>query len=251
MNQYNKSKLKISVITLVHNCERYLTHAILSVVNQSHQNVEYIVIDGGSKDRSLEIIRKNRKNITKWLSEPDEGIYDALNKGIKHATGNVIGLLHADDIFAGETVIERIAKVFENDNADLVYSDLEYIAKNGKTFRKWKAGAYKTLRYGWMPPHPTLFVKKELFERYGLYRLNYKISSDYDMVLRLFKQKELKISYLPEVTVKMRTGGASNKSLGNIFQKSKEDYLALKNNGMSIPLFTLLCKNLRKIGQFF
>ena len=243
--------MKFSIITAVYNNKAFLEECINSVINQSYDNIEYIIIDGGSTDGSRDIIKKHEHKISKWISERDSGIYDAINKGVKLATGDVIGLLHSDDIFANKNIIEKAAELFKKENADLLYSDLEYVDKQNNTFRKWHSGAFNTLRFGWMPPHPTLFIRKNLFDRYGFYNTKYRISSDYEMVLRLFNKNNFVVSYLPEVAVKMRTGGASNKSLSNIFQKSKEDYWALKSNNLSFPLFTLFCKNMRKIGQFF
>ncbi|HEX3033790.1 MAG TPA: glycosyltransferase family 2 protein [Thermodesulfobacteriota bacterium] len=266
--------MKFTIITAVYNNAAHLESALKSVLGQTYANLEYIVIDGGSTDGCVDILRQAQDDLLrsgggrtgqaqddtlrqaqgdrkfKWISEPDNGIYEALNKGIRLASGDVIGILHSDDVFTDEHVIEKVAAIFEKRNAHLLYSDLEYIDKNNKTFRKWRSGKFKSLRFGWMPPHPTLFVKKSLFDKYGLYDTRLQISSDYEMVLRLFGKENLRVSYLPEVTVKMRTGGASNRSIGNIVQKSREDYLALKSNHMALPFFTLLCKNVRKVGQF-
>ena len=245
----------ISIITAVYNNKEFIEDAINSVLTQSYPNIEYVVIDGGSTDGTLDIIKKYDKKISKWISEPDSGIYDALNKGIKLSTGDIIGFLHSDDIFADYNVIEKIAGKFNLANVDAVYSDLVYVSKSNtnKIIRCWKTGKFleKSLKFGWMPPHPTLFVRRSLYETHGLFDIGLKIASDYDMTLRLLKNNSGSIVYLNEVLVKMRLGGRSNKSLKNILRKSSEDYKALKKNNFSFPAFTLLLKNIRKLKQFF
>ena len=189
------------------------------------------------------------------VSEPDEGIYDALNKGIKLATGDVIGLLHSDDIYFDENVLAKVALLFEEKNVGSVYGDLVYVDKKDttKVFRYWKAGEFNEnkLRKGWMPPHPSFFIRKEIYDRYGLYDTDFKIAADYDLILRFLGKHKISTLYLPEVLVKMRWGGKSNKSLGNIIQKSYEDYRALKKNTFNNPLLILFKKNLSKLPQLF
>ena len=189
------------------------------------------------------------------VSEPDEGIYDALNKGIKLATGDVIGLLHSDDIYFDENVLAKVALLFEEKNVGSVYGDLVYVDKKDttKVFRYWKAGEFneKSLRKGWMPPHPSFFIRKEIYDRYGLYDTDFKIAADYDLILRFLGKHKISTLYLPEVLVKMRWGGKSNKSLSNIIQKSYEDYRALKKNTSNNPLLILFKKNLSKLPQLF
>lgn len=247
--------MKISIITACYNSSSTLSDAINSVRNQSYSDIEYIIIDGGSADGSVEIIKKNSEYISKWISEPDKGIYNAINKGIKLASGNVIGLLHSDDLLADNLIIERIAKAFINSGADVLYGDLIYVSKSdtGKVFRYWKAGKYnkKKLLYGWMPPHPTFFVKKEIYDKIGGFDEKFKIAADYEFILRTLNYIKTQVVYIPEVITKMRIGGASNKSLSNIILKSREDYFALKQNNFSFPFVALIFKNLRKISQFF
>ena len=189
------------------------------------------------------------------VSEPDEGIYDALNKGIKLATGDVIGLLHSDDIYFDENVLAKVALLFEEKNVGSVYGDLVYVDKKDttKVFRYWKAGEFNEnkLRKGWMPPHPSFFIRKEIYDRYGLYDTDFKIAADYDLILRFLGKHKISTLYLPEVLVKMRWGGKSNKSLSNIIQKSYEDYRALKKNTFNNPLLILFKKNLSKLPQLF
>jgi glycosyltransferase len=307
--------MKISIITATKNNKSGLLRAIECVRNQTYKIVEHIIVDGGSIDGSKEILRSAQNDIfptTHYslltISETDSGIYDAINKGIKLATGDVIGLLHSDDLYADENVLERYAEIFkrpfdfaQGDNVDAVYSDLVYVRKkrevrdkkledknsvttnyllpttdsllntNYSVIRYWKT--HKSLisnqssvnskntdhrslvtdhllKQGWMPPHPTLFIRKELFTKYGFYRTDMKIAADYEMILRLLYKHKINSHYLPITTYLMSIGGASNKSIQNILQKSKEDYLAMKINGISIPVFTLAIKNLRKLPQF-
>jgi glycosyltransferase len=247
--------LTISIITAVRNNKNFIEDAMKSVLVQKYPYIQYIVVDGNSTDGTLDIIKKYEGKISKWISEPDSGIYEALNKGIKLATGDVVGFLHSDDLFASNMVIEKVAGKFLSGSVNAVYSDLVYITKNNgdKTVRYWKAGEYKrkSLRFGWIPPHPTLFVKKEGYDNCGLFNTGLRIAADYDMMLRLLTYCGDKISYIDETLVKMRLGGASNRSLKNMIIKSREDYIALSNNGFPLPLLTLFLKNIRKLNQFF
>ena len=243
--------MKISIITATYNSCNNLPQAIQSAIAQHYNTLEHIIIDGGSTDCTPEIVKQYSQHISKFISEPDNGIYDAINKGIKLSTGQVVGLLHSDDVFAYDNVLNDIATLFAQ-GADVVYSNLVYIDKNGRTIRYWKAGNFtkQNLKNGWMPPHPTVFVRKEIFNRTGYYNTEFKIAADYDFLLRLLSLQDIKIAYLPKVTVKMKIGGASNKSLGNILLKMREDYRAIRNNNIG-GLPVLLKKNLRKLNQFF
>ena len=246
--------MKISIITAVKNNRKFIGDAIVSVLNQTYPQIEYIVIDGDSTDGTLNIIRKYDDYITKWISEPDEGIYYALNKGIDMATGDVIGFLHSDDVFADNRAVEEVAKRFLQYPVKIVYSDLEYVFKNNlnKVFRYWKAGGYKKVSFGfgWMPPHPTLFVRRDVYEQFGKFNTDYKIAADYDLILRLLSKHRVPSTYISEVLVRMRVGGKSNMGIKNILKKSREDYLILKNNRIGFPLLTVILKNLSKIRQF-
>lgn len=245
--------MKISVITICYNSAHSIGDAIQSVLAQTYPNVEYIVVDGKSKDTTVEVIKSFGSGISKFVSEPDKGIYDALNKGIKMATGDVIGFMHSDDLYANNEILTKVAALFEKEKTDSVYGDLEYVYKDdtSKVLRYWKSGAFSIpkLRMGWMPPHPTFYVKREVYEKYGLFNINLKISADYDTMLRFLGKHHITTAYLPEVMVRMRVGGASNRSLKNIIRKSKEDYQAIKDNSFG-SIFTLIFKNLRKITQF-
>ena len=246
--------MKISIITATFNSESTIETAIQSVANQTYSEIEHIIIDGGSTDNTLSIIEQNKAKISKVISEPDEGIYDALNKGIKLATGNLIAFLHADDFYANENSIKNSIELLKNKNTDSVYADLQYVSKDDvtKVVRNWVSGdfSYNQLKKGWMPPHPTFIVKKEAYEKYGYFNTNFKIAADYDLVLRFLGEHKISTTYLPEIIIKMRVGGASNRSLKNIIQKSKEDLKALRTNKVG-GIFSLFYKNISKIPQFF
>jgi glycosyltransferase involved in cell wall biosynthesis len=245
--------MKISIITATYNSKTTLQDALASIESQKEVNIEYIIIDGGSTDGTLDLI-KNNDTIAKYISEPDKGIYDALNKGIQLATGDIIGFLHSDDLFASNSVVAQIVKEFENVVIDGVYGDLEYVDKENtkRVIRHWKSEPFqpKLLKQGWMPAHPTLFLRTEVYEKHGLFNLSYKIAADYDFMLRILKDKTLQFSYLPQVITRMRVGGASNRSLKNIIQKTKEDYKVVTSNGVGGWL-TIVIKNKSKIKQFF
>ncbi|EPR74757.1 putative glycosyltransferase [Winogradskyella psychrotolerans RS-3] len=247
--------MKVSIITAVYNSEKTIDACMDSVLNQTYPNIEYIIVDGGSNSETLSKLNaaaKKYPNI-KLSSEPDKGIYDALNKGIVKATGDIVGFVHSDDFLADATIIASIVEAFKTKGVDGVYGDLHYVAleNTNKIIRNWisQPFSYKLLKNGWMPAHPTLYLKKNLYDTYGMFDLNFKIAADYDFILRIFKQTSLNFFYLPKTIVKMRVGGASNKSLKNILQKSKEDYRAIKANQTG-NWWTILLKNVSKIKQF-
>ncbi len=245
----------VSIITAVLNNKELIEYCIKSVINQTYQNIEYIIIDGGSTDGTIEVMKRYEDKITKWISEPDKGIYDALNKGIKLASGEIIGFLHADDVYANDEVIEKVANVFIKYNVDSCYGDLQYVDKNNtdKIIRYWKSQPYRDglFRKGWMPPHPTFFVKREVYEKYGFFNTDFKIAADYELMLRFFEKHKITTYYIPEVLIKMRLGGVSNRSLTNLITKTTEDYRAWKVNSLKRSFYTIPFKNLSKIPQFF
>lgn len=251
---YSRSFMKISVITATYNSGRNISTAISSLNKQTHLNIEWIIVDGASRDNTLSVIKKEYHGDVKLISEKDNGIYDALNKGIEMATGKIIGFLHSDDILASPNVLKEIAKGLQSRDADGIYGDLQYVSKENtsKVIRYWKSEQFHPhlLKRGWMPAHPTLFLKREIYEKHGQFNLNYKIAADYDLMLRIFSDYSLKFHYLPQVITKMRIGGASNRSLKNIRQKSKEDLSALRANDIKNPLKVLAYKNLGKLTQF-
>lgn len=247
--------MKVSIITAVFNNKTHLEDCTKSVFSQTHQDIEYIIIDGGSTDGTVEIIKKYENKISKWLSEPDKGIYDGLNKGIRLATGDIIGFLHADDVYAHDKVIETVVSNMKKYNVDSSYGDLLYVDKNNtdKIIRYWKSQPYRDglFKKGWMPPHPTFFVKREIYEKYGYFNTDFKIASDYELMLRFLHKYKISTYYIPEVLIKMRLGGASNKSLKNLITKTTEDYRAWKVNNLKRSFYTIPSKNLSKIPQFF
>lgn len=247
--------LKISLITVVYNSRDTIADTLKSVAEQDYQNIEYIVIDGGSTDGTLETINGFRERIDMLVSEPDDGPTAAQNKGIQMATGEVIGFLHADDIFADKNVVTKVAKAFASKPRAVaaVYGDLEYVSARdvSRILRYWRAEEFSParLKRGWMPPNPTLFVRKEHYDNLGGICTRYKIACDYHLSLRLFSQPDFYSTYIPEVLVKMRWGGRSN-SLKNIIRKSYEDFRALRETGVG-GLGTLAWKNISKLEQFF
>lgn len=246
--------MKISVVTAVFNRRETIAQAIQSVRAQTHQPVEHVIQDGASTDGTLQIIGDVMSRDAALISAPDAGIYDALNTGIARATGDVIGVMHSDDVFADTGVLAKVAAAFEDPLVDGVYGDLDYVAANdtGRTIRKWRSGAYSPdlLPKGWMPPHPTLYLRRAVFRDWGLYQTSYQIAADYDAMLRYLGQGRITLAYIPHVLVKMRVGGQSNQSLRKILLKSREDYRAIKANNVG-GIGTLAIKNLSKIKQFF
>ncbi|ROQ22525.1 glycosyltransferase family 2 protein [Gallaecimonas pentaromativorans] len=246
--------MKISVITATWNSGRTIASTLDSLAAQSYKDVELIVIDGASSDDTVEII-KSRKDIDFVLiSEPDNGIYDALNKGILKASGDVVGFLHSDDFFSSPNVLTEIAAEFERSGVDAVYGDLEYVAQNNveKVIRLWRSGLYSKSKIvnGWMPPHPTFYMRRNKYLELGAFDLRYRIAADYESILRYLWKANVSVAYIPKVLVKMRVGGESNRSFMNIIKKSKEDWQAMKENDLP-ALRAILGKNLSKISQFF
>lgn len=244
--------MKISIITIAYNSEETIEDTIVSVINQSYKNIEYIIIDGGSTDGTLSIIEKYKDKITIVVSEPDKGIYDAMNKGVENATGELVGILNSDDFYANNDVISNIAKnIGENDS---IYADLVYVDRENpeKIIRYWKSGNYKPNAFikGWMPPHPTFFLKKSIYNKFGNYNLTLKSAADYELMLRMIHKEKISITYFPEVITKMRVGGQSNASLNNRLKANKEDRMAWQINNLTPEFYSLYLKPLRKITQF-
>lgn len=244
--------MKVSIITIVYNNKESIQSCIDSVHNQTYKNIEYLVIDGGSVDGTQEIIEENKDKITTYISEPDNGLYNALNKGIKMATGEVIGVLHSDDLFYANDTIERYAKAFVEEQADVVYADGMYVERDNvkKVKRVYKGKEYlnSNLNLGWMPLHTTIFVKKEVYQKHGLYDESYHIAGDYDCCLRWFKDKSLKKVHIPHIMVLMRLGGKSTTAKLQK-KKSTEDLEIIRKHKLWGSI-TLLCKIVRKIPQY-
>ncbi|MUP44549.1 glycosyltransferase [Gramella sp. BOM4] len=246
--------MKISIITATYNSAKSISSTLASISSQSYNDIELVIVDGASSDYTVELIKNSYSRKSKIISEYDNGIYDALNKGVKMATGDVVGFVHSDDYLADSDVIFQIAEILKNDRVDGVYGDLHYVDKvnTDRVIRYWQSQDFEPglLKKGWMPAHPTMFLRKEVYQKHGLFNLDYKIAADYDLMLRIFSDATLKFKYLPKVITKMRVGGASNRSLKNILRKSKEDLRALKRNNIKRPYLALANKNLSKITQF-
>jgi glycosyltransferase len=246
--------IKISVITAVFNNKDTVGQAIDSVLSQSYPSIESIVIDGASTDGTLAVLEPYRPCLGMLISERDQGIYDALNKGIKHATGDVVGFLHADDVFENHQVLAKVALAFEDPAVDAVYGDLVYVEGDNlnNVIRYWRAGScsLSAIKWGWMPPHPTFYVRRSVYERFGAFNTAYRISADYDSFLRFFLMAKIRTKYIHEVLIRMRIGGVSNRSIKTICIKSWEDMKVIQNNKVG-GICTLIFKNLRKVSQFW
>ena len=247
--------MKITIITATFNSASTIKTCLDSVVFQNYNDLEYIVIDGKSSDDTLKIVKDYQQKFPfiKLISEKDYGIYDALNKGVQLASGDVIGFVHSDDLLAHNNIVTAIVNKLQNEELEGVYGDLQYVDKVdlSKVIRLWKSRTFKPslLKLGWMPAHPTLFLMKEVYKKHGLFDLTYKIAADYDFMLRVLKDNSLKFGYLPKVITKMRIGGASNRNLKNIIQKTREDYRTIQSNQVGCWL-SILIKNTSKIKQF-
>lgn len=245
--------MKISVVTAVYKSEATVGEAIASVAAQTHADLEHVIVEGNSPDGSLAAIERAAHDRMRLISEPDDGIYDALNKGIQHATGDVVGFLHSDDFFAHKGALARIAAAFEDPAVEAVFSDLDYVAQadTSRIIRHWSTGAFspERLKYGWMPAHPTLYLRRAVYERIGGYDTSFGIAADYDFILRYFAQINAKAVHIPEVLYKMRLGGVSNRNFAKISQKMQEDFSAIRRNNVG-GLGTLLLKSTSKLGQF-
>jgi glycosyltransferase involved in cell wall biosynthesis len=247
--------MKVSIITVCYNSASTIEATIQSVISQDHPEIEYIIIDGSSTDTTLSVIEKYRDKIPKLVSEKDEGIYFAINKGISLASGEIIGILHADDFYVNNQVISKVVKIFEEKKVETLYGDLQYVERENteKIKRNWRSGPYQDGMFykGWMPPHPAFFVLKKCYDTYGLFNTALRSAADYEMMLRLLHKYKCSTAYLPEVLVKMRVGGKSNVSLSNRIKANREDKKAWLLNGLKPGMFTLIRKPLSKLGQFF
>ena len=245
--------MKISIITVCYNAEDTISDTIESVLSQDYKDVEYIIVDGKSTDRTLEIIQ-SIKNGIKLISEKDHGIYDAMNKGINTASGDVIGILNADDVYKNSQVLTEVMDAFKA-NVSIVYGDIEYVKYNdlSKVVRKWKAGIYRSgkFKWGWMPPHPGFFIKKSCYESFGLFNLNLSTSADYELMLRMLEVHHLSCHYISKTITSMRVGGARNSSLKNRLIANRNDKKAWTIHPINPFWFTFILKPLRKLPQFF
>jgi len=247
--------VKVSVITVCYNRAAIIEDTLRSVAEQTHADTEHIVIDGNSSDGTMDIVNRYRARLAHVVSEPDGGIYDAMNKGLALASGDIIGFLNSDDIYADANVLESVAGAFADPAVEACYADLVYVAKNdwNKVVRYWKSNIYRygLCRSGWMPAHPTFFVRRNVFARYGGFDLQFRLQSDFELTMRLLEVHRIKSVYIPRVLVKMRLGGATNKNLSNILKGNLEAYRACRKNGFAVTPFFMLRKVLSRLPQFF
>ena len=245
--------MKISVITVVFNGEKTIRQTIESVLGQEYGDIEYIVVDGNSTDSTVDIVKSFGNRITKFVSEKDRGIYDAMNKGIQLATGEVVGMLNADDLFADSGILSQVVAAFKQSGADAVYGDLQYFdGETNRVTRYWRAGTYRTglFLWGWMPPHPTFFIRRSWYQKLGGFRLDMGTAADYELMLRMVHKHRTRLTYVQKVLVRMRVGGISNASLKNRLLANRNDARAWRVNEISPYPITILLKPFRKILQF-
>lgn len=246
--------MKISIITVCYNSASTIADTIASVANQDYNNIEHIIIDGGSTDGTVDIIAK-APSVTRFVSEPDNGIYDAMNKGIAMASGDVVGILNSDDFYAIDNAVSQVAEAFKDQAVDACYADLIYVdqADTNKVVRYWRSRPFipGLFRWGWMPAHPTFFVRRKYFDEFGCYDLNYRLQSDFELTMRFLEVQRLHSVYLPVVLIKMRMGGATNQSLKNIIKGNIEAYRACKKNHLKVSPLFILFKMMSRLPQFW
>jgi glycosyltransferase involved in cell wall biosynthesis len=245
--------MKITIITATYNSAATVRDTLASVQSQNYPDIEHLIIDGASSDATLGIVREF-KHVAACHSQKDRGIYDAMNRGISYATGDIVGILNSDDVYVNNTTISSVMQVFAETGADAVYGDLNYVQADdlNKVVRRWRAGAFdrQSFKWGWMPPHPSFFVKRELYEKFGKFNLEFRSAADYELMLRMAYKHQVNCAYLPQVLVKMRTGGVSNASFKNRIRANREDLRAWQVNDLHPYFFTLLLKPLRKLHQY-
>ena len=248
--------MKITVVTVVYNAVDTIEDTINSVIAQDHDDIEHIVIDGGSTDGTMDVVNQYREHLAVVISEPDNGIYDAMNKGIDLATGDIIGNLNADDWYADNSVLSRVASAFSEDkDLDAIYGDIVYVKKNKphSIVRYWESQPYQEglFEKGWMPAHPSFFVRREIYKHYGKFDLDLQIQSDFELTMRFMAVNKIKTRYLPGVMVKMRIGGVTNNRISNVIKGNLEAYKACRKNGLAVTPFFMVRKVLSRLPQFF
>ena len=248
------TNLLVSIITVSYNSVGTISDTIKSVLAQTYPNIEYIIIDGFSTDGTIELINSYGKSISKFVSEPDKGIYDAINKGIKLAAGDIIGILNSDDFFYDNNVIERVAVAFEENEIDAVFGDVQFVdpEKTSKIIRYYSSKNFNPakFKFGFMPAHPSFYVKRELFEKLGYYKTDYKIAADYELLIRFLYVNQIKYKYIEMPFVSMRTGGVSNKSICSNVTLNKEIARACKENGIHTNYLYIYSKYFLKMFEF-
>ena len=246
--------MKVSIITVCFNSTATIEDTIKSVLNQDYKDIEYVIVDGGSTDGTLDIIDRYKNKIAKVISGPDNGIYDAMNKGLRLSTGDVLATINGDDVYAEKTIVSQMAEFIQHNGLDAAYGDLIYVDRydTGHVKRFWQPGPYKkgAFHHGWVIPHPTFFCRKEIFERHGYYNKNMQIAADFELMLRFIEKHRIKVGYLPEVIVKMRTGGKANVLRGMI-QGNKEIIKSFRLNDFRLSPWFFVCKPITKISQLF
>ena len=248
--------MKISIITVVFNGESTLEDSINSVISQNYKDLEYIIIDGNSTDNTINIINSYKDHISYFISETDGGIYDAMNKGIALASGDVVGILNSDDLYQSPNVLNLVMEQFKNDNSiDIVYGDLVYVKSYNvnHVVRYWKSKPFNKYFFemGNVPPHPSLFLKRKIYDEAGMFNLKYRLAADYEYMLRIFKNYKYNSKYINETIVRMRLGGATNKNISNILKQNREIYNAWSNNNLSLPFFLMPLRIIKRVLQFF
>jgi len=246
--------MKVSIITVCLNSEDTIEQTINSVLSQSYPHIEYIVIDGGSVDRTINIISQYKDKTSKYISEKDEGIYNAMNKGLALCEGDVIGFMNADDFYADRSVISEVVAFMQENDFEAIYGDLVYVDRldEDRVVRYWRAGEYKKGAFynNWVPPHPTFFCRRQVFEKYGYFNDKLQIAADFELMLRFIEKHQIKVGYLPKVIVKMRTGGKANILLG-IIRGNLEIIRSFRMNNLRFPPFLFVIKPIMKIAQLF
>lgn len=245
--------MKITIITATYNSAATVRDTLTSVQGQSYPDIEHLIIDGASSDATLSIVREFA-HVAACHSQKDRGIYDAMNRGVSYATGDIVGILNSDDVYVDNTTIASVMQVFAETGADAVYGDLNYVQADdlNKIVRRWRAGAFdrQSFKWGWMPPHPSFFVRRELYEKFGKFNLEFRSAADYELMLRMAYKHQINCAYLPHVLVKMRTGGVSNASFKNRIRANREDLRAWQVNNLHPYFFTIWLKPLRKLHQY-
>ena len=246
--------MKVSIITICFNNASEIEYTIQSVVNQTYNNIEYIIVDGKSTDKTIEIINNYREKISKIISEPDKGIYDAINKGIRNATGDIVGLIHAGDQLYDKFVIEKVVNHFKRYNVDALYGHSKIYSSDGKRIARInKSPEYRNnlFRIGWFPSHQSFYARLDLFKEFGLYNLKYSIAADYELLFRFIYVNRITVKLLDAFIIKFKTGGTSTKSVNSIIKLNKECVCAWKDNGYNIPIYTIPLKIFRKFSQIY
>lgn len=246
--------MKVTLITVTLNSEEFLEDCLKSVIAQDHTDIEHIIIDGQSTDGTIAIIEKYKDHISKWVSEKDYSMYDAINKGMRMATGDIIGTINSDDVLASPDVISKIVATFEKEKVNVVYGDLVYVDRyqSDKVIRKWKGGAFNRNKFkmGWMPAHPTFYFRRELLDQCGFYETHFFTAADYEFMTRYLFYFKVGAAYLPKLVVKMRGGGISNGNIGKRLRANRRDYLAMKKNRVPFPLAVAFLKPVIKLHQY-